>query len=142
MCGFKYLVKKDVGNYKYLSKYLTFFQLTLAKKIAAMKRNNFYLDILSNSTTPFSCEHLVKVKLRNHLTTDKTSTIGSNFKDHLYVKHAAGPPTGGGGTGAFCPGPQPERPPEYLFKRSIYSNRAVRSKYSNRAVTVFFRGAV
>ena len=56
----------------------------------------------------------------------------------------------GGETGAFCPGPQPERgprrphegPPEYLFKRSIYSNRAVRSKYSNRAVTVFFRGAV
>ena len=53
----------------------------------------------------------------------------------------------GGTTGAFCPGPQPERdprrphegPPEYLFKRSIYSNRAVRSKYSNRAVTVFFR---
>ena len=63
----------------------------------------------------------------------------------------AGPPTGGGGaTGAFCPGPQPERgpgspmkgPPEYLFKRSIYSNRAVRSKYSNRAVTVFFRGLI
>ena len=63
-------------------------------------------------------------------------------------------PTGGGGgggaTGAFCHGPQPERgprrphegPPEYLFKRSIYSNRAVRSKYSNRAVTVVFRGAV
>ena len=55
-----------------------------------------------------------------------------------------------GGTGAFCPRPQPERGPrkphegplEYLFKRSIYSNRAVRSKYSNRAVTVFFRGAV
>ena len=64
-----------------------------------------------------------------------------------------GRPRGGGGggeTGAFCPGPQPERgprrphegPPEYLFKRSIYCNRAVRSKYSNRAVIVFFRGAV
>ena len=45
---------------------------------------------------------------------------------------------GPGATGEFCPGPQPERgprrphegPPEYLFKRSIYSNRAVRSKYS------------
>ena len=57
---------------------------------------------------------------------------------------------GGGATGAFWPGPQPERgpgrphegPPEYLFKRSMYSNRAVRSRYSNRAVTVFFRGAV
>ena len=55
-----------------------------------------------------------------------------------------------GATGEFCSGPQPERgprrphegPPEYLFKRSIYSNRAVRSKYSNRAVTVFFRVAV
>ena len=55
-----------------------------------------------------------------------------------------------GGTGAFCPGPQPEMGPrrshegplEYLFKRLIYSNRAVRPKYSNRAVTVFFREAV
>ena len=28
------------------------------------------------------------------------------------------------------------------LNRSIYSNRAVRSKYSNRAVTVFFRGVV
>ena len=56
----------------------------------------------------------------------------------------------GGATGEFFPGPQPEKgprrphegPPEYLFKRSIYSNRAVKSKYSNRAVTVFFGGAV
>ena len=43
---------------------------------------------------------------------------------------------GGGATGAFSPGPSPKAPggpPEYLFKRSIYSNRAV---------TVFFRGAV
>ena len=54
---------------------------------------------------------------------------------------AAGPPTGGGGGNwGIFPGSQPERghrrphegPPEYLFKRSIYSNRAV---------AVFFRGA-
>ena len=49
---------------------------------------------------------------------------------------------GGGQLGHFAPGPSLKVPPEYLFKRSIYSNRAVRSKYSNRAVTVFFRGAV
>ena len=52
----------------------------------------------------------------------------------------------GGKLGNFAPGPSlkgaPGRAPEYLFKRSIYSNRAVRSKYSNRAVTVFFIGAV
>ena len=74
----------------------------------------------------------------------------TNFKNPCwYTNYTQGRPQGGA-TGAFCPGTQPERgprrphegPPEYLFKRSIYSNRAVRSKYSNRAVTVFFRGAV
>ena len=43
----------------------------------------------------------------------------------------------GGRTGESCPGRQPERGPrrlhEYLFKRSIYSNRAV---------TIFFRDVV
>ena len=50
----------------------------------------------------------------------------------------------GGGGGHFVPGPKRshEGPPEYLFERLIYSNRAVRSRYSNRAVTVFFGGAV
>ena len=59
--------------------------------------------------------------------------------------HRGGGGGGGGGeTGAFFPGPQPERGPrrpheghpEYLFKRSIYSNRAVnilieQSQYSS-----------
>ena len=59
--------------------------------------------------------------------------LSKNIKSYI---SQSGPPTGGGATGAFCPGPQPERgprrphegPSEYLFKRSIYSNRAVRSK--------------
>ena len=53
----------------------------------------------------------------------------------LFVQCQGRPQGGGGGgaTGAFCPGPH-GGPPEYLFKRLIYSNRAVRSKYSNRAV--------
>ena len=65
----------------------------------------------------------------------------------MYCILDQGRPLGGGGGGnwGIFPGPQPERgprrphegPPEYLFKRSIYSNRAVRSKYSNRAVTVY-----
>ena len=77
---------------------------------------------------------------RNELNENPTSLHNSVFE----LKQ--GRPQGG----AFCPEPQPGRGPrrphegpfEYLFKRSIYSNRAVRSRYSNRAVTVFFRGAV
>ena len=66
----------------------------------------------------------------------------------MQVKKTQGRPWGGGveQLGHFSPGPSlkgaPGGPLEYLFKRSIYSNRAVRSRYSNRAVTVFFRGAV
>ena len=50
--------------------------------------------------------------------------------------HRGGGGGGGGELGHFAPGPRRphEGPPEYLFKRLIYSNRAVRSKYSNRAV--------
>ena len=52
-----------------------------------------------------------------------------------------------GKLGHFALGPSLKGAPggwplEYLFKRLIYSNRAVISRYSNRAVTVSFRGAV
>ena len=72
------------------------------------------------------------------------SFILSTERINQHKQCHSGPPTEGE-TGEFCLGPQPERDPrrphegplEYLFKRSIYSNRAVRSRYSNRAVTVF-----
>ena len=58
----------------------------------------------------------------------------SNFKI-FHFQHYQDRPQGEGATGAFFPGPHPGRGPrrlhegplEYLFKRSIYSNRAVRS---------------
>ena len=74
-----------------------------------------------------------------HTNTKSICTI--RFRCHSRPEQ--GRPRGGGGgrgggqLGHFSPGPR-----KYLFRRSIYSNRAVRSKYSNRAVTVFFRGAV
>ena len=80
------------------------------------------------------------LNLMKFTTRDNDLWIGGNCGVN---GHSQGRPQGGGGgqLGHFAPGPQ-EGPPEYLFKRSIYSNRTVRSKYSNRAVTVFFRGAV
>ena len=66
----------------------------------------------------------------NSLQTNNINNLSLADRAADRAAHRAG--GGGGVTGAFCPGPH-EGPPEYLFKRSIYSNRAV---------TVFFRGAV
>ena len=52
---------------------------------------------------------------------------------------------GGGATGALCPTTQAERGPkalEYLLKNQYILIEQSRSRYSNRTVTIFFRGAM
>ena len=50
---------------------------------------------------------------------------------------------GGGVTGAFFPRPQPKRGPLNTCLKDLYTLiEQSGSRYSNRAVTVFFKGAV
>ena len=87
---------------------------------------------------------------KNHAGDDAKLLIKFHWPNAIV--QSAGPLTGergggGGGTGAFCPGPQPERGPIKSPLNTCLKDRYTLieqsgSRYSNRAVTVFFRGAV